>query len=107
LFTARASDDSLVTSCMEVFDSTKVIDSTKAIDNTKANVELKISTPLYCTLQRIVALVIVPNTQAAAITSQKWPWSKTGPPRQLEDQKDVAAHFKRNLKCENVIRLNF
>lgn len=107
MFTARASDDSLVTSCMEVFDSTKVIDSTKAIDNTKANVELKISTPLYCTLQRIVALVIVPNTQAAAITSQKWPWSKTGPPRQLEDQKDVAAHFKRNLKCENVIRLNF
>jgi hypothetical protein len=63
LFTARASDDSLVTSCMEVFDSTKVIDSTKAIDNTKANVELKVSTQLSCTLQRIVALVIVQKTQ--------------------------------------------
>lgn len=101
LFTARASEDSLVTGCMGVFDSTK------AIDNTKANVELKVSTSLYCTLQRIVALVIVPETQAAAITSRKWSWSKTGPPSPLQDQKDVTAHFKRNLKCENVIRLNF
>jgi hypothetical protein len=66
LFTAWASDDSLVTGCVEVFDSAK------AIDNMKANVELKVSTSLYCIVQRNVALVIVSKTQAAPTTFQKW-----------------------------------